>query len=73
VAFSLEFHCSLADLTAAVSRGFGGSVTIGRGNTTANTFPALDSAQVLPNQKLKFEAFPGKIGSEVKGFTNAAK
>lgn len=29
--------------------------------------------QVLPNRKLKFEAFPGKVGSEVKGFTSAAK
>jgi hypothetical protein len=30
-------------------------------------------AQVLPNRKLKFEAFPGKIGAEVNGFTSAAK
>jgi len=28
---------------------------------------------MLPNQKLKFEAFPGKLGTEVKGFTSAAK
>ena len=30
-------------------------------------------AQVLPDRKLKFEAFPGKIAAEVKGFTSAAK
>ncbi|MCX6906448.1 MAG: hypothetical protein NTY01_00220 [Verrucomicrobia bacterium] len=30
-------------------------------------------AQVLPDRKLKFEAFPGKLGAEVKGFTSAAK
>jgi len=30
-------------------------------------------AQVLPERKLKFEAFPGKTGAEVKGFTSAAK
>lgn len=29
--------------------------------------------QVLPGQKLKFEAFPGKTGAEVKGFTAAGK
>ena len=30
-------------------------------------------AQVLPNRKLKFEAIPGRLGAEVKGFTSAAK
>ena len=30
-------------------------------------------AQVLPGRKLKFEAFPGKSGAEVNGFTAAAK
>jgi hypothetical protein len=30
-------------------------------------------AQVLPGRKLKFEAFPGKSGAEVKGFTSAAR
>jgi hypothetical protein len=30
-------------------------------------------ARVLSNRKLKFEAFPGKIGAEVKGVTGAAK
>ena len=29
--------------------------------------------QVLEDQKIKFETFPGKIASEVTGFTNAAK
>lgn len=29
-------------------------------------------AQVLPGRKLKFEAFPGRTGAEVKGFTEAA-
>jgi len=30
-------------------------------------------AQLLPDRKLKFEAFPGKTGAEVKSFTIAAK
>ena len=30
-------------------------------------------AQVLPDRKLKFEAFPGKTGAEVKAFSSAAK
>jgi hypothetical protein len=30
-------------------------------------------AQVLPGRKLKFEAFPGKSGAEVKGFTSVAR
>jgi hypothetical protein len=30
-------------------------------------------AQVLAGRKLKFEAFPAKVGSEVKGFTAAAR
>jgi len=29
--------------------------------------------QVLPDRKLKFEAFPGKRGDEVAGFTTAAR
>jgi len=30
-------------------------------------------AQVLPNRKLKFEAFPGKTDAEVSGFTTGAR
>jgi hypothetical protein len=30
-------------------------------------------AQVLPGQKVKFEAFPGKPASEARAFTSAAK
>ena len=39
----------------------------------ADTVQGVVLAQVLPGRKLKFEAFPGKSGSEIKGFTSAAK
>lgn len=39
----------------------------------ADTVQGTVLVQVLPNRRLKFEAFPGKIGEEVKGFTNAAR
>jgi len=37
------------------------------------SFQGVVLAQVLPNRKLKFEAFPGKTDAEVNGFTGAAK
>jgi len=39
----------------------------------ADTVQGVVLAQVLPNRKLKFEAFPGKSGAEVKGFSSAAE
>jgi hypothetical protein len=38
-----------------------------------DTVQGVALAQVLPDRKLKFEAFPGKTGADVSGFTGAAK
>jgi hypothetical protein len=38
-----------------------------------DTVQGVALAQVLPDRKLKFEAFPGKTGADVNGFTGAAK
>jgi len=39
----------------------------------ADAVQGVALAQVLPNRKLKFEAFRGRDASEIKGFTGAAK
>jgi hypothetical protein len=38
----------------------------------ADVVQGVALAQVLPNRKLKFEAFPGKSATDVRGFTTAA-
>jgi len=39
----------------------------------ADTAQGVALVQVLPNRKLKFEAFPGKTGADVNSFTSAAR